>query len=695
MAKTSATKVRAPLEAGAVIAERYKILALLGEGATGTVYAAEHVLLHKKVAVKILHSELTEMPDGVARFEREAMATARIDHPNVASAVDFGKLADGSMFLALEYVEGKSLREVVSHGPLGMRRALHIARQIASALAAAQALEIVHRDLKPENVMLVSKGDDNDFVKVLDFGIARVPVEEGALGSPQALTKAGAVFGTAEYMPPEQGIGQKVDTRADLYALGAMLFEMIAGVRAYAIRPNLGILAQQITLPLPTFAERAPGIDVPPSLEKLVTRLLAKRPQERVQRADDLVKAIDDILEGRESESTAPESDAKHDEPLPAFELTTHLPGVDPLPNVAAAQEQPAANNVQGAASIAGSSKPIASGPPPRPVRSRPPPPVVAPEPSKSEKPRTSVAAAAASLSKSVSQSFDRVSLIVDNRRRALPEPFRGWLIRVPAGLLVVLAIGLVLFLLGNVGIWIHRAGSSRAAAAASASASASALAAQQAKAAAASATAQNPPILDADSAQGNSVDTDGKDPNALLDIAKSKLREGKDADAANTVARVLGKHPDKRNDPRVADILFRTASSTAKGASNTSFSLLEGTMASPGAEIVYQLAVDKSLPVFARGRASKWLASPQFDRAASDALRTAVKIRFASTCEAKHAQLPTAGKVGGKAALAYLYELQGETGCGLSGKSDCYKCLRDDNQLKDAIAQIEARLKQ
>ena len=229
-------------------------------------------------------------------------------------------------------------------------------------------------------------------------------------------------------------------------------------------------------------------------------------------------------------------------------------------------------------------------------MRSRPPPPVVAPEPSKSEKPRTSVAAAAASLSKSVSQSFDRVSLIVDNRRRALPEPFRGWLIRVPAGLLVVLAIGLVLFLLGNVGIWIHRAGSSRAAAAASASASASALAAQQAKAAAASATAQNPPILDADSAQGNSVDTDGKDPNALLDIAKSKLREGKDADAANTVARVLGKHPDKRNDPRVADILFRTASSTAKGASNTSFSLLEGTMASPGAEIVYQLAVDKSL---------------------------------------------------------------------------------------------------
>ncbi len=666
-----ATKVRAPLEAGVVIAERYKILSLLGEGATGIVYAAEHVLLHKKVAVKILHSELTEMPDGVARFEREAMATARIDHPNVASAVDFGRLSDGSLFLALEFVEGKSLREVVSQGPLGIRRALHITRQIASALASAQSLDIVHRDLKPENVMLVSKGEDNDFVKVLDFGIARVPVgEEGSLGGPQALTKAGAVFGTAEYMPPEQGIGQKVDTRADLYALGVMLFEMIAGVRPYGIRENLGILAQQITQPLPTFAERAPAVTVPPALEKLVTRLLAKRPQERIQRAEDLVRAVDNILEGRESESMAPESGAKSDEPLPAFELTTHIPGVDELPNVA--------ESVKNASESAKSVREQDAS-----AKAQ-----VAP---KTDRPRNSVAVAASSLSQSVSQSFNRISLIVDNRRRALPEPLRGWLIRVPAGLLVVLAFGLVLFLLGNIGMWIHRAQSSRAAAAASASA----LAAAPTRVAAASATAPQAPVIDGDALRGNSAESDSKDPNALLDLAQSKLREGKDADAANTVARVLGKHPDKRNDSRVADVLFKTASSTAKGASNTSFSLLEGTMASPGAEIVYQLAVDKSLPVFARGRASKWLASPQFDRAASDALRTAVKIRFASTCEAKHALLPTASKVGGRAALVYLYELQGETGCGLSGKSDCYKCLRDDNQLKDAIAQIEARLKQ
>ena len=156
---------RIALDVGAVVAGRYRIVRLLGEGSTGTVYAAEHALLHKKVAVKVLHPELTNVPDGIARFEREAMATARIEHQNVAGAIDFGRLDDGALYLALEFVDGVSLREHIAKGPLGIDRTLHIAQQIASALAAAQALEIVHRDLKPENVMLVSKGADSDFVK--------------------------------------------------------------------------------------------------------------------------------------------------------------------------------------------------------------------------------------------------------------------------------------------------------------------------------------------------------------------------------------------------------------------------------------------------------------------------------------------------------------------------------------------------
>jgi len=643
-------KSHVTFDVGAIVADRYRILKLLGEGSTGTVYAAEHVLLHKKVAIKILHPELTDMPDGVARFEREAMATARIEHDNVASAVDFGRLSEGSMYLALEYVEGRSLRAELAKGPLGLARALHVARQIASALAAAQALDIVHRDLKPENVMLVSKGEDSDFVKVLDFGVARVPVEEGALGGPQALTKAGAVFGTAEYMPPEQGIGQRVDTRADLYAVGAMLFEMIAGVRAYTARADLGILAQQITLPLPTFAERAPSIQVPQPVERLVYRLLAKRPQERVQRADDLVKAIDSVLEGREGVSEAPDASAHAEEPLPAFALATQIPGVIPPP-----------------------------------TSTLPAPAAVLPE-------RRRVARAVSTLSKGVSQSFLRASSVVDIRRQALPEPIRGWLIRVPAGLLVFVCIGLILFLMTNIGIWVHRSQASRAALT---SASASAAFAAPAPAAPSSSARSHPSLDEGAATPGAPADSESKDPNALLDIAQSRLREGKEIEAVNGVARVLGKHPDRRNDARVANILFKTASSTGKGVANTTFSLLEGMMAAPGAEIVYQLAIDRSLQMYVRGRAAKWLHSSQFDRAASDALRVAVKIRFTTTCEGKHALLPMIGKAGGKAALVHLQELEAQTGCGLTGKSDCYACLRSDDRLKDAIAQIDARLKQ
>jgi hypothetical protein len=141
-----------------------------------------------------------------------------------------------------------------------------------------------------------------------------------------------------------------------------------------------------------------------------------------------------------------------------------------------------------------------------------------------------------------------------------------------------------------------------------------------------------------------------------------------------------------------VANILFRTASSNSNGVANATFSLLQGTMAAQGAEILYQLAIDKSIPTHVRARAEKWLHAPQFDRAASDALRVAARLRLASTCESKHAMLPMAAKAGGSAALVYLRELQVETGCGLSGTSDCYHCLRKDTQLKDAIEQIEAR---
>ena len=232
----------------------------------GAVYHAEHTHMRKRLAVKVLHPEMSRLPEVVARFEREAMAAAHIEHPNVAAATDFGKLEDGSFFLVLEYVEGRSLRDVIADGPLELARALHIARQIASALGRAHALGIVHRDLKPENVMLVARDGDPDFVKVLDFGIAKVPVGElvgESQGPGQVLTQLGMVYGTPEYMAPEQALGQTVDARADLYALGVIMFEMLAGVRPFEHESKVTLLGMHVTAPIPRDARRAPDANVP------------------------------------------------------------------------------------------------------------------------------------------------------------------------------------------------------------------------------------------------------------------------------------------------------------------------------------------------------------------------------------------------------------------------------------------------
>ncbi|HEY6077321.1 MAG TPA: serine/threonine-protein kinase, partial [Polyangiaceae bacterium] len=290
---------------GTTLADRYRIDALIGEGGMGRVYAAEHVLMRKRLAIKVLHRELTTMAEVVARFEREAMAAANIDHPNVAAATDFGKLADGAVFLVLEYVQGKNLRDEIATGPIAAERALHITRQIAAGLGSAHALDIVHRDLKPENVMLVDKGGDPDFVKVLDFGIAKVPIGEVPDPSkpkgPGAqvhtpITKAGMVFGTPEYMAPEQALGQTVDGRADLYALGVILYEMLCGSRPFSSQSQVGILGQQLSKPPPKISDRAPGIAVPPAVEQVAMKLLQRESSERYQSAAEVVEVINRLL---------------------------------------------------------------------------------------------------------------------------------------------------------------------------------------------------------------------------------------------------------------------------------------------------------------------------------------------------------------------------------------------------------------
>ena len=283
---------------GTVLAGRYRLDALVDQGSMGRVYAGEHVLMRKRVAVKVLHSELTSVPEFVARFEREAMATANIGNEHVVSATDFGKLDDGAVFLVLEFVEGKNLRDEIAEGPIPLVRALHIARQIAYALESAHALGIVHRDLKPENIMLIEKSGDPDFVKVLDFGIAKVPLdrEEARGPSSKPITKTGMVFGTPEYMPPEQALGQNVDERADLYSLGVILYEMIAGVRPFDTLPQVGVLGQQLSTPAPPPSSRAPGVTIPGAVERFVSKLLERDAPNRYQSAKVVLDVIDQQL---------------------------------------------------------------------------------------------------------------------------------------------------------------------------------------------------------------------------------------------------------------------------------------------------------------------------------------------------------------------------------------------------------------
>jgi eukaryotic-like serine/threonine-protein kinase len=276
---------------GTVLAGRYRIERLLGQGGMGAVYRAEHVLMRKACAVKVLHREMTQVKEVVARFEREAVAAARIEHPNVAAATDFGQLEDGSFYLVLEFIEGKSLSQLIHDvGALPEERALIIARQICDALAAAHGAGIVHRDLKPDNVMLILKDGAADFVKVLDFGIAKVKLEEPGPDQ-QALTRLNTVMGTPEYMSPEQARGEPVDHRADLYTVGIILYEMLAATSPFRHEEFVVVLIKKLT-------EDAPPLPAHISIgtRELVGRLLQRSPDDRPQSAVDVVAHIDAIL---------------------------------------------------------------------------------------------------------------------------------------------------------------------------------------------------------------------------------------------------------------------------------------------------------------------------------------------------------------------------------------------------------------
>ena len=281
---------------GMVISDRYRLIERVGEGGMGAVYRGEHISLRKRVAVKFLHAELSRISDVVMRFEREAVAAANLEHANVVAAHDFGKTKDGQFYLVMEFVEGGTLRDLLDkEGRLAPLRGLHITRHIAAALQRAHALEIVHRDLKPDNVVMVEREDDKDFAKVIDFGIAKVTAGRLADGG-KPLTQAGMVFGTPDYMAPEQALGGNVDLRADLYAFAVMVFEMLVGQRPFDGDDVMAVLGKHMTQPPPSASQLAPPGVLPIAIDAVFMRALAKSPADRYTSAAEFVQAIEQAL---------------------------------------------------------------------------------------------------------------------------------------------------------------------------------------------------------------------------------------------------------------------------------------------------------------------------------------------------------------------------------------------------------------
>jgi len=268
---------------GRLVHGEFRLEQLLGVGAMGRVYRAHQLVVERPVAVKVLHRELLRDAALVARFQREAQATARIRSPHVISVVSAGTLeaddkhAGGEAYLVLEYLDGLSLRSLLSgSGVLPLERALDIVLACGAAIAEAHHLDIVHRDLKPENVMLVRAGGRDDFVKVLDFGMARFEQ-----GSSEFRTRAGAVLGTARYISPEGARGEPVGPAADVYSLATLLFECLAGETPFAGPNAVAILLRQAGEPPPDIRGLPRGARVPAPLAAFLARCLAKAPNAR------------------------------------------------------------------------------------------------------------------------------------------------------------------------------------------------------------------------------------------------------------------------------------------------------------------------------------------------------------------------------------------------------------------------------
>jgi serine/threonine protein kinase len=278
----------------------YRLLAVIGEGQSGTVYAAEHVELGRHVALKTISAENSATETAFARFRREARVLARLSHPNLVQLYDFGKAADGRVFLAMERLHGESLEARIARmGHVPWQEAVRIAIQACDALEAAHQQALVHRDIKPANMFMTDAGQ----LKLVDFGVATA-VASVDPDANERRPKAFVVFGTPEYMAPEQVANDPVDARTDIYALGCSLYEMLTGERVFDGGSSVEIMGKQLRDVPPSPRERAPHARIPQALNAIVMRALSKRREARFDSADDFRLALEDVLASPERKRT-------------------------------------------------------------------------------------------------------------------------------------------------------------------------------------------------------------------------------------------------------------------------------------------------------------------------------------------------------------------------------------------------------
>ncbi len=312
---------------GIVLDGRYRLDALLGEGGMGAVYRAHHLAMDRRVAVKLLKPHLTTDDAALQRFVREARSTMRVDSDHAVKVLDFGVTPMRDYYMVLEYLDGRTVqKELDVDGPFEPARVVHIAKQACDALGAAHQSGLVHRDIKPDNLLLMRAGDDPDFTKVLDFGVAKLM--EGAARSDRsalAITQAGMVFGTPEFMSPEQACGQALDGRSDLYSLAATMFAMLTGCGLYRAKTAIEWLTHHARTPPPHLAEGAPSLAAYTELDRVLQKCLAKHREARPQTAAEMAQLLASI-EHTLGQGRAPLPEIRG----PMFSPSSYVAAIDP-----------------------------------------------------------------------------------------------------------------------------------------------------------------------------------------------------------------------------------------------------------------------------------------------------------------------------------------------------------------------------